>query len=180
VTPEVSVITNVGFDHEAYLGSELASIAAEKAGIIKAGVPVVSGAVGVAADVIAARAAALATPLEILDRDFTLTADAHGRLGYRSERRRRSRRSRWRSRVSTSAPTPHSRFARSSSCPISRRRRRRSRRARRGTVARPPPGSVPANRLCYWMAPTTRPGSPRFSRSSASARPVVACGFSSA
>lgn len=43
VSPEVSVITNIGFDHTEYLGSTLAEIAAEKAGIIKPGIPVVSG-----------------------------------------------------------------------------------------------------------------------------------------
>ena len=44
ITPLVSVITNVGMDHEQYLGNSLAEIAAEKAGIIKPGIPVVSGA----------------------------------------------------------------------------------------------------------------------------------------
>jgi dihydrofolate synthase / folylpolyglutamate synthase len=43
ITPLVSVITNVSMDHEAYLGHDLESIAFEKAGIIKPGVPVVSG-----------------------------------------------------------------------------------------------------------------------------------------
>jgi dihydrofolate synthase/folylpolyglutamate synthase len=42
VTPLASVITNVHFDHEQYLGSTLASIATEKAGIIKPGVPVIT------------------------------------------------------------------------------------------------------------------------------------------
>jgi dihydrofolate synthase/folylpolyglutamate synthase len=42
VTPLVSVITNVQFDHEQWLGQTLAKIAAEKAGIIKPGVPVVT------------------------------------------------------------------------------------------------------------------------------------------
>jgi len=41
VTPEVAVITPVDFDHEAFLGSSIESIAAEKAGIIKARRPVV-------------------------------------------------------------------------------------------------------------------------------------------
>ncbi|MGW8195173.1 MAG: bifunctional folylpolyglutamate synthase/dihydrofolate synthase [Desulforhopalus sp.] len=45
VTPLVSVITSVSMDHEIYLGDSLAAIAGEKAGIIKTGVPVVSGAV---------------------------------------------------------------------------------------------------------------------------------------
>jgi dihydrofolate synthase/folylpolyglutamate synthase len=41
--PLVSVITNVGFDHTAQLGHSLEAIAYQKAGIIKRGVPVVSG-----------------------------------------------------------------------------------------------------------------------------------------
>jgi dihydrofolate synthase/folylpolyglutamate synthase len=43
ITPEVSVITNISFDHQALLGNTLAKIAAEKAGIIKKNVPVVIG-----------------------------------------------------------------------------------------------------------------------------------------
>ena len=43
ITPLVSVITNVSMDHEAYLGNTLAEVAGEKAGIIKQGIPVVSG-----------------------------------------------------------------------------------------------------------------------------------------
>ncbi|HSM71641.1 MAG TPA: folylpolyglutamate synthase/dihydrofolate synthase family protein [Anaerolineales bacterium] len=42
VTPEVSVITSLSYDHMAVLGDTLAKIAGEKAGIIKEGVPVVS------------------------------------------------------------------------------------------------------------------------------------------
>lgn len=42
INPVVSVITNVGHDHMDILGDTLEEIAAEKAGIIKAGVPVVS------------------------------------------------------------------------------------------------------------------------------------------
>src|SRR5256886_3698330 len=44
VTPEVSVITRVAFDHENFLGHSLADIAREKAGIVKQGVPVVMAA----------------------------------------------------------------------------------------------------------------------------------------
>jgi dihydrofolate synthase/folylpolyglutamate synthase len=43
ITPEVSVITNISFDHMALLGDTLPKIAAEKAGIIKTGIPVVIG-----------------------------------------------------------------------------------------------------------------------------------------
>lgn len=43
ITPELSVITNIGLDHVQFLGDTLEKIAAEKAGIIKEGVPVVIG-----------------------------------------------------------------------------------------------------------------------------------------
>jgi dihydrofolate synthase/folylpolyglutamate synthase len=43
ITPELSVITNISLDHTNILGNTLPEIAAEKAGIIKAGVPVVIG-----------------------------------------------------------------------------------------------------------------------------------------
>lgn len=43
ITPLLSVITNIGLDHTQFLGNTLPDIAAEKAGIIKAGVPVVIG-----------------------------------------------------------------------------------------------------------------------------------------
>ena len=43
--PAVSVITSISFDHTQQLGNTLAAIAGEKAGIIKPGVPVVSGVV---------------------------------------------------------------------------------------------------------------------------------------
>jgi dihydrofolate synthase/folylpolyglutamate synthase len=42
--PEVTVITPIDFDHEAFLGSSIESIAAEKAGILKAGSPSVFAA----------------------------------------------------------------------------------------------------------------------------------------
>jgi dihydrofolate synthase/folylpolyglutamate synthase len=43
ITPEVSVITNIGLDHTNLLGNTLEKIAAEKAGIIKTNVPAVVG-----------------------------------------------------------------------------------------------------------------------------------------
>ncbi|HKD36341.1 MAG TPA: Mur ligase family protein, partial [Pirellulales bacterium] len=46
VIPLVSVITSISFDHMKQLGSTLDAIAHEKAGIIKRGVPVVSGVLG--------------------------------------------------------------------------------------------------------------------------------------
>jgi len=44
VDPEIAVITPIDFDHEAFLGSSIESIAAEKAGILKAGHPAVFAA----------------------------------------------------------------------------------------------------------------------------------------
>lgn len=43
ITPELSVITNISYDHTDILGNTLTAIASEKAGIIKDGVPVVIG-----------------------------------------------------------------------------------------------------------------------------------------
>lgn len=43
ITPELSVITNISLDHTNILGTTLAEIAMEKAGIIKSGIPVVIG-----------------------------------------------------------------------------------------------------------------------------------------
>ena len=43
INPEVSVITNIGLDHTQFLGTTLAEIASEKAGIIKSKIPVVIG-----------------------------------------------------------------------------------------------------------------------------------------
>ena len=43
INPEVSVITNIGLDHTQFLGTTLAEITSEKAGIIKSKIPVVIG-----------------------------------------------------------------------------------------------------------------------------------------
>lgn len=43
ITPDISIITNISFDHVQYLGDTLTKIAGEKAGIIKHGVPVIIG-----------------------------------------------------------------------------------------------------------------------------------------
>ncbi len=45
IIPEISVVTNIGWDHMNLLGNSLEKIAAEKAGIIKPGIPVVIGEV---------------------------------------------------------------------------------------------------------------------------------------
>lgn len=43
ITPELSIITNIGFDHVQFLGNTLPKIAFEKAGIIKPDIPIVIG-----------------------------------------------------------------------------------------------------------------------------------------
>ena len=43
ITPEVSIITNIGLEHQQFLGNTLEEITLEKAGIIKHGVPVIVG-----------------------------------------------------------------------------------------------------------------------------------------
>src|SRR5262245_27061924 len=69
--PEVCIITSISFDHVKQLGNTLTAIAAEKAGIIKRGVPVISGVVDHAPrDVIAQRAAELSAPLFQRGRDY--------------------------------------------------------------------------------------------------------------
>jgi len=64
ITPDVSVITNISFDHVQFLGDSLPKIAFEKAGIIKAGVPVVIGEAGdEIADVFERRAKEVSAPI---------------------------------------------------------------------------------------------------------------------
>lgn len=50
INPDLSIITNISFDHTQFLGTTLSQIATEKAGIIKAGVPVVIGESGNSGD----------------------------------------------------------------------------------------------------------------------------------
>ncbi len=67
VTPIVSVITPIAMDHAQWLGDTLAKIAAEKAGILKPGVPAVSAAQAPeAAAVLEARASEVGAPLELV------------------------------------------------------------------------------------------------------------------
>lgn len=76
VTPLASVITNIGLDHQQWLGHTLELIAAEKAGIIKPGVPVLTAAEpGRGLDRIAATAQQQDCPLTVIDRN-----DANGAL----------------------------------------------------------------------------------------------------
>ncbi|HTM47762.1 MAG TPA: folylpolyglutamate synthase/dihydrofolate synthase family protein [Bryobacteraceae bacterium] len=81
VTPAVSVITRVDFDHEALLGRSLEAIASEKAGILKPGVPAVfSPQRPEAGAVLRGRASALGCPVTGAE-EWTIEdcrQDAHG------------------------------------------------------------------------------------------------------
>jgi len=71
VRPVVSIITNIGLDHQQYLGQSLREIAEEKAGIIKPGVPVISAVeAGDAAEVIQASARMHGCSLTLVSRDL--------------------------------------------------------------------------------------------------------------
>ena len=87
--PAACIITAVSMDHEAFLGDSIEAIAAEKAGIIKPGTPVVTGRQPEGAlHSIAQEAARQGTTLLLRDRDWSIEragsrmcyADAHGRL----------------------------------------------------------------------------------------------------
>ncbi|WP_303225292.1 folylpolyglutamate synthase/dihydrofolate synthase family protein [uncultured Acidaminococcus sp.] len=71
ITPEVSVITNVTLEHTERLGKTIEAIAAQKAGIIKPGVPVVTEAEGKALEVIRGVAEANHAPLYVYGDDFS-------------------------------------------------------------------------------------------------------------
>lgn len=69
--PVLAIITSISFDHTQHLGNTLAKIAAEKGGIIKTGIPVISGVTAdEPAQVIAAIANRQEAPLIQLGRDF--------------------------------------------------------------------------------------------------------------
>lgn len=71
ITPLLSVITNIGFDHTSLLGDTLAQIAAEKAGIIKKSIPVLVGQSNEAYnEVIEQRAAELKSSVVYAQQEF--------------------------------------------------------------------------------------------------------------
>jgi len=86
VDPAVTVITDISREHEDYLGRGIASIAREKAGIIKPHVPVVSGAARIEArQVIVDVARGLAAPIKEFGRDFQGLRMRGNSFTYRSE-----------------------------------------------------------------------------------------------
>ncbi|ODT07554.1 MAG: bifunctional folylpolyglutamate synthase/dihydrofolate synthase [Mesorhizobium sp. SCN 65-20] len=84
--PACSVIMPVSMDHEAYLGDKVELIAAEKAGIVKRGCPVVVGAQEseTAQQVLIETAERLGCPLEVYGQDF-LAFEENGRMVYQDQ-----------------------------------------------------------------------------------------------
>ncbi len=84
---DVAAITNVSLDHQEFLGDTIASVAAEKAAIIRTGQGVVTGADGEALEVIRARAAeqgarlTVCAPLPIMAMDEAGVTLGHDRVG---------------------------------------------------------------------------------------------------
>ncbi|WP_018660950.1 bifunctional folylpolyglutamate synthase/dihydrofolate synthase [Heyndrickxia acidiproducens] len=73
ITPLISLITNIGHDHMKILGNTIAEIACEKAGIIKAGIPVITTAMQKeAVDVIKNKATVKQAPLYRIGDDFSV------------------------------------------------------------------------------------------------------------
>jgi dihydrofolate synthase/folylpolyglutamate synthase len=83
--PLASIITPISIDHADFLGDTLEKIAAEKAGIIKAGVPVIVAAQHRdALAVIERQAARLKAPIKVAGEDWTATEE-RGRLVYQDD-----------------------------------------------------------------------------------------------
>lgn len=75
ITPLVSVITNISLEHTEYLGETIEEIAAEKAAIIKPGVPVVTAATNNALKVIEEVSNKNSCETLLLGRDFIVTRE---------------------------------------------------------------------------------------------------------
>ncbi len=83
--PAMTIIQPVGLDHQEFLGSDIAAIAAEKAGIIKPGVPLVVGPQDeIPREVILRQADRLSVPVFVFGQDFHAHQE-HGRMVYEDE-----------------------------------------------------------------------------------------------
>src|SRR5215469_14712689 len=83
--PAMTIIQPVGLDHLEFLGNDIATIAGEKAGIIKPGIPVVVGPQDeIAREVILRRADSLSAPAFVFGQDF-FGRQEHGRMVYEDE-----------------------------------------------------------------------------------------------
>jgi|UniRef100_A0A7C3WHX0 dihydrofolate synthase/folylpolyglutamate synthase len=89
VHPLVSVITNISMDHREFLGNTLTAIAGEKAGIIKSGVPLVTGAYQKRVlNLFRQRCRDLGSPIYVRGEDFQARGGSAGKFSYAGLRRR--------------------------------------------------------------------------------------------
>ncbi|MEM8848546.1 MAG: folylpolyglutamate synthase/dihydrofolate synthase family protein [Pseudomonadota bacterium] len=85
VNPRLTIITPISMDHEAFLGETLPEIAAEKAGILKPGIPCIVGPQDeTALEVIEYRAARLNAPLQVHGQHWHVSEE-NGRLVFEDE-----------------------------------------------------------------------------------------------
>ncbi|MEA1921543.1 MAG: folylpolyglutamate synthase/dihydrofolate synthase family protein [Pseudomonadota bacterium] len=81
--PLLTVVTNIALEHEEYLGSTLLAVAAEKAGILKPGVPLVSGVKQEKLrDFFAEKQREMAAACDFLGRDFRIRRHRDGSFSY--------------------------------------------------------------------------------------------------
>ena len=84
IQPQITIINNVAFDHQEFLGFTLGRIAREKAGIIKQGVPLITAVKQpVALAVIKERCSALAAPCYRVGQQIKVRSRGKGRFSYR-------------------------------------------------------------------------------------------------
>lgn len=83
VSPLVTVITNIAMDHEEFLGRTLKEVAAEKAGIIKPGAPLITGArQRRVLEIFRRRCQECQVPMYVADRHFRVRGRPPGRFTY--------------------------------------------------------------------------------------------------
>lgn len=83
VSPDATVITNISLEHKSYLGGTIAAITGEKAGIIKTGIPVITGVTQKAArKVVENIAANHSAPVYLKGRDFRVRRNGQNRFSY--------------------------------------------------------------------------------------------------
>lgn len=102
LTPELAIITNVDLDHQSMLGDNVADIAWEKSGIMKPGVPLVTGASGQALFVLKGRSHEVRCAMSVLGEDYTIVpeqeeliilrpnGEAHYRVGLAGQHQKRN------------------------------------------------------------------------------------------
>lgn len=82
IDPTAALITNVTLDHCDWLGADVETIAAEKAGVMRAGRPVIFGGAEVPESV-TRRASGVGADLRVAGRDFTIRANEDGTWDWR-------------------------------------------------------------------------------------------------